>query len=74
MTYTELKNKLEHLHVNRSSAKNCEAVRRVGLIPNDSIIFRGDNGKRYEVFVVAKRDYIGVHSKHRESTLEKHCG
>lgn len=73
MTYNELKNKIAKLHIYQSSAKNCEEVRQAGLVPNNIVALKGKDGKKYEVFVAASRNFIGLTSNHRESTLERWC-
>lgn len=74
MTYNELAKRVSKLKPARSSAKNREKLLNVGIAPLGTYVFVGDDYKRYKVFVDYSRGYIGINSKHRKTTLEKHVG
>lgn len=73
MEYNTLYNQVKSIRPARCSALNRQKLLNRALGPG-VWEFKGTNGKKYEVVVNYARDWVGVTSKHRLSTLEKWCG
>lgn len=73
MTYNELKRLFASLEKRqqRSAWRNRERLERHGLKDGATLVFRGQNGRRYALTPMAGRGGVWLSTSHRATTLDK---